>query len=720
MGKNQRLIDLYLPPAEGFVLESLVATTYQVDFEFLEEELLAVALGVRSPISRMRAFRSELERRLQTTDVSVLYDLRGCERLTRLSPRIDPIPIFGRKLHSKISLLMWVRRAPDGGFLDRLMRLIVGSANLTRQGFRENYECIVPVDFGGNSRSPRPLLTSAIEIVRQIAADCDSPQLQRQLASFQSHSAALDDGEFAEDDPSDLVIANDVVPRISAQWAEISDFPPEKLIIVSPFWPEGATAADAMYDLLGRFRFPRHVELVCRGAPSANGTEWLPEFDAELATALKRRLEGRLFLRCAVADAGIEPLDINREEIGDETEEDELSQTVAPKRASNNLIQRTLHAKLIILDGAQGSVLYVGSSNCTRRGLGLGGPTNWETGFIYRLTSKQRRQLQSLLVFIGPATEVLRNKTPNTEKPTRDEDPVVPWFLSDVTAEGTRLTVSFREGVSRPDDLVILMEVPSRVKESTYWIIHRQVPHADPDQEIVVDLVTCPRCDKDLMEMAVDDTVGQVVPHVLVEVRWQGHVATFPVRFDNKATLPLLLVGRKPTEGELIEYFLFGREPGDDDGGNGGARMGEPYSKTDGPIDTRRILAYFMRRFVQAIPGIEAEIQQASYSDTALDAALRGPTSPLELAEHAFASLNRPPSYDEPKKTPTAVGVQITEILAALLRSQAKIEDETLKAYFDPVIGRCRELNNKLLNAYPELSDGAFRTYQSRFVGGTT
>jgi len=65
MERSCRLIDYYLPPGEGFVLESLVATTYQVDFEFFEEELLAAALGVRSPVSRLRAFRSELERRLQ-------------------------------------------------------------------------------------------------------------------------------------------------------------------------------------------------------------------------------------------------------------------------------------------------------------------------------------------------------------------------------------------------------------------------------------------------------------------------------------------------------------------------------------------------------------------------------------------------------------------------------------------------------------------------------
>lgn len=719
MEKTARLLDLYLPPREGFVLESFLATTYQVDFEFFEEELLAAALGVRSPISRMRAFRSELERKLQTTDVTVLYDLRGCEQLARLSPRVDPIPIAGRKLHSKISLLMWVRQNPDGGVPDRMVRLIVGSANLTRQGFRENYECIVPVDYGSQHRSPRGLLSSAIAIVRRIAVESGSPQLQRQLNAFEQRGAAFPEGETSDNDPSDLVIADEVLPRMQLRWTELSGSAPEKLTIVSPFWPEGEKAAEAIHELIGRFQSPPTIELVCRGAASATGDDWVPEFDANVATVLKSQIGARLFLRAALPDAAMGQTVIEGEDADDETEEHEIGKNVAATKPGGEQVQRPLHAKMIIVDGGAGSILYAGSSNCTRRGLGLGGPTNWETGLIYSLTLKQRRQMESLLAFAGPATEVLPNKPPKTEKPSRDGDPAVPWFLSEVTADGTKVTVTFRDSVLIPDDLVILMEVPSAVGEKSYWVLYRHSSQSQPVQEIYAELATCPKCDRDLVNLAAEETSGPVVPHVFVEVRWEGTHVTYPVRFDDKATLPLLLVGRKPTEGELIEYFLFGREPGDDEGEVGNAGNGKLEWKPDGPIDTRRILAYFIRRFVQAIPGIEAELHQASYSQTALDATLRGPTSPLELAERAFASLKRPPTPDEPEKTPTAVGFQLTEILAALLRSRAKLEDEILRDCFTPVISRCRELLSKLDAAYPELREGPFRAYRDRFAGGT-
>ena len=114
---------------------------------------------------------------------------------------------------------------------------------------------------------------------------------------------------------------------------------------------------------------------------------------------------------------------------------------------------------------------------------------------------------------------------------------------------------------------------------------------------------------------------------------------------------------------------------------------------------------------------MEAEVRRAGYSRSALDAALRGPTSPLELAERAFHSLSRPPAVDEPQKTPVAVGFQLTEILAALQRSEAAVADADLRQCFGPVVARCRDLLDTLVSQQPELRDGAFPTYRSRITG---
>ena len=717
MERSFRLIDYYLPPGEGFVLESLVATTYQVDFEFFEEELLAAAFGVRSSVSRMRAFRSELERKLQKAEVSVLYDLGGCDRLARLSPRIDAIPVVARKLHSKISLLMWVREdRAVGAPPDRRIRLIVGSANLTRQGFRHNYECIASLDYGGRITPPRTLLTTAIRLVRQIGTESQVPQLSRQLARFGAQAALLPNGTLEPDDPVALVAANDVVPAIRDAWTALSNKGPETVTVVSPFWAEGSTAPEALFHLFQQLGSPANLEMVCCGERSADGKKWLPVFDSSLAVDLKNRLGSRLCLRAALPDAELQPSVQTTDDIGDELEEKGFATRLEDGNRNGTERQRSLHAKMILVDGTQGSVLYVGSSNCTRRGLGLGGPSNFEAGFVYRLTPRQRKVVSALLVFAGPPIEVCADIVPSTVQPLSEEDTFVPRFLSEVVASGTVITIRFREII--PADLVLLMPVPARAGDAGYWLLYR----ADEQSQlsapgVSVDLEACQRCDERLKPILADPTGQHVLPHVFVEVRWEGHLAIFPVRFDDKTRLPLVLVGRKATEGELIEYFLFGREPEEWENGNGFPGEVSEGPDTHVPIDTSRILAYFIRRFVQAIPGIEAEIRRACYSRTSLDAALRGPTSPLELAERAYASLTQTPSSYEPAKTPTAVGFQLTEIVAALLRCRSGVNDSELRECFQPVITSCNGMLDTLKSKHAELQAEGFRLYQRQILG---
>jgi hypothetical protein len=714
-----RLIDYYLPPGEGFVLESLVATTYQVDFEFVEEELLAAALGVRSPVSRLRAFRSEIERKLQKAEVSVLYDLSGCDRLARLSPRIDAIPVVARKLHSKISLLMWVREnISTGAAPDRLMRLIVGSANLTRQGFRHNYECIASVNFGRRSSSPRSLLATAIRFVQQIAGESRSPQLQRQFATFSEQVALLPNGQAGADDPVAMVAAHEVVPAIRKAWAAISSKKPDVVIVVSPFWIEGSTASKALFDFVQQIGAPATLELVCRGEKSPNGKTWLPVFDGTLAMELKKLLPNRLYLRAALPDTVLQDTQQRPDDIGDETEEKEFASRLRPIDHNSSEAQRPLHAKLILVDGKAGSVLYAGSSNCTRRGLGLGGPTNFEAGLVYRLTPRQRKQVAGLVGFAGEAIEVHADLVPATVQPVSEKEVVVPTFLAEVVASGSTVTIRFRDVV--PSDLVLLMPIPAKAGDDGYWLLYRAGVQGNPPLEtITLDLTSAARCDERLAPLPADSEGQPIQPHVFVMASWQGYSATFPVRFDDKTQLPLLLVGRKPTEGELIEYFLFGTEPDEWGDGSSSQDGDAPQSMTDAPIDTRKILAYFVRRFVQAIPGIETEIHRAGYSRTSLDSVLRGPTSPLELAERAFASLNRAPIGDEPQKTPIAVGFQLTEILAAILRCKSAVVDPELRACFEPVVTRVREMLSILVSQQTELQAEGFRFYQSRILGRT-
>ena len=66
----KRLLELWAPPA-GYRLASVVATTYECQADFVEEELLRVALDLKTPPGMGRDFRVELERALQDVEVTL-------------------------------------------------------------------------------------------------------------------------------------------------------------------------------------------------------------------------------------------------------------------------------------------------------------------------------------------------------------------------------------------------------------------------------------------------------------------------------------------------------------------------------------------------------------------------------------------------------------------------------------------------------------------------
>src|SRR5262249_6051259 len=159
--------------------------------------------------------------------------------LARLSPRIDPLPISARKLHAKVTVQLWTRPAPVAGDRpDRRVRLVVGSANLTRQGFRENYECVTALEFGGRHSAPPDALRSALGPLREVRAETTSEQLLRQLDQFETEAGKLPMALTSEESPLRFVRAEEVVAVLRDAWGEIAISPPTTITLVSPFWPE--------------------------------------------------------------------------------------------------------------------------------------------------------------------------------------------------------------------------------------------------------------------------------------------------------------------------------------------------------------------------------------------------------------------------------------------------------------------------------------------------
>ena len=143
----RRLLETWEPP-HGYRLASVVATTYELDADFLEEDLLPAALGLQLAPARGREFRLELEHALQDAEVSIFFHPGRYRPGLRRSPRIDLLALpEGRypKLHAKIALLRFVApTAPESE--NQIIRLLVGSANLTGAGYRSNIEVVASMD----------------------------------------------------------------------------------------------------------------------------------------------------------------------------------------------------------------------------------------------------------------------------------------------------------------------------------------------------------------------------------------------------------------------------------------------------------------------------------------------------------------------------------------------------------------------------------------------
>ena len=166
----------------------MIATTYELQADFLEEDLLPVALGLRLPPARGRDFRLELEHALEDTEVSIFFHPGRYKRGLRRSPRIDLVPLpEGRcpKLHAKVVLMRFVTpSAPEAAH--QVVRLVVGSANLTGSGYRSNIEVAASVDdTPGGSLEAATAVRDAVDWLERLVGPSTN-QVTRQLRDMKA------------------------------------------------------------------------------------------------------------------------------------------------------------------------------------------------------------------------------------------------------------------------------------------------------------------------------------------------------------------------------------------------------------------------------------------------------------------------------------------------------------------------------------------------------
>lgn len=704
----RRLLELWAPPP-GHRLLSVVATTYECQADFVEEEILPIALDLKTPPARGRDFRLELERALEPVEVTIFLHSDRYTPGQRRSPRIDLVPILERrapKLHAKVSLLRFV---PDGatGFEPQIVRLIIGSANLTSAGYRDNIEVAIALD---DSPGADPVVVTAVrDAVEWLSTALGqlSEQARRQLRDMQAVFLARPTP--VRRDGLRLV----GLPRAGGLMSVLRDAATDAahtLTLVSPFWPAGDEPSDVVTALTAAGHgAPKRVRLVGAANVDAEGVVRPVMPAALLASFLAKGV--------TVEVAAADPKHGCVVKDGEQEDDDEFG-ALAPKR-SRPFAHRALHAKLLIFEGEKVTRLAMGSFNLTRKGLGLHGVGNTEAGLVWTLPTKASGALRDLLGY-ATAWQKVKDSPEAFVVPPPPMDGASgggwPDFLIGVSATRASLSVE-GDGVSWPGMVTVRMrDIRGRLLGQERWFDDWTVTAPNEDRFVIeLPLVAS-------WTSAPERTLSErypMLPDLEAHLSWNGGEAVVPVVFMEKELFPVVERPVQEDERALIDWFL-GLRPeldGDADG------FGHGVDPVEGAPPEQRagsdILSYLVRDFVHALPGVRAGLAEASMTETGLRTALLGGRSPVALAREVVEGLRRP-RPGRPRKTPVATLFALVELLRV-------VEDAPLPELPDGATARVRleavtcirSRLTEVLTAHPAVATSPMvQGYLQAFGGG--
>ena len=585
-----------------------VATTFTLDAAFFEEEVLARFVGIESdPNEDGRAYVIEREDKLSQIFSCVLVD-RGRVSSHR-SLRWHQLPVGvpgGCVMHAKVTLLVWEHR----------IRVLVGSANLTKPAYRRNYEHVGALDFEPESELPLDLLGDVIDFLdrlRHLAPGADSdtndgPQaaLSSFLAKTRERMASWTSYGWSRGQPR--VAFTPVWPDEVSLFQRLREqFPSsrsaENVWIVSPFYDDGDRArhvVDALVETMG-VHGHRVLNFIASGR-ELNDPQQTVELDLPdtVREPWSRRRHHHFYLVDAV-------------DTSDGEEE-----------------RRNLHAKSMWLQRGDRALFAMGSSNFTAAGTGsLRGPCNVEANLSYVMLAASSQFARRCEAAYPPYKKIdLEERTVRflrTDDHTLDANGVTPL----PQAFGLAL---FKP---RPEGGSLLLSIASDAPKGFRVFTEGDVLITDQEKWAEIG---CPG--------QVEHDWSERRPPSYLTVRWsqpKGSLceAIWVVNVTDCAYLPPpeelralaldelleILTSARPLH-EVVDRVLRRRERQ-----KLASRLRldielDPHRK----VDTRNFLLRRMRRVSAGLEGLRERLERPAYHVDALRWRLHGPVGPLILA----------------------------------------------------------------------------------------
>jgi len=591
---QRRLLSLWAPPEGAGAAIGVLATTFTLDTALFEEECLARFAGVQSDPARDGAlYRIEREEKLAgLLCAAVVADIHHCGG--RRSLRWDLLaarPTSG-VMHAKISLMAWSNH----------VRVIVGSANLSNEGYRRNQESVAPLEFG-DAFADRGLLDPLLAFLRELLSLTTGPARQRAEQLLQwvdqrlPRHASLGKGLQRR-----VLLVGPGRPNLFEQLQQIlpAGAPPGEAHVVSPFFDPKLRETGPERTLWGMMkqRGSAELHLHVAGEEAPESKRWRLEVPLHVLSATPKGRAGAVTELHPVRVADV-PTDFGRD-------------------------RRPLHAKTLALSHETWAALVVGSSNFTSAGMGLSPyARNFEANVLYFLRGPAGDSARRLL-----EARQLRGGAAVDEPSDIDFDPAFDPDAEDGNSPPplpSFFAVAELKGAS-PDGYELTLQF-SGTAPSGVWVVRYE------QATLLVSDDWQSRGQPESVELTVER--GGPPPSTL-NVQWADadHVADWPVNVLSADALPApaelqglslaalldLLSSARPLHEALRAWLR--RQPDDDDAEvEAAVELVDPHAK----VDTSGFLVKRVQRACWALHQLRERLEQPVLSASAMAWRVNGP-----------------------------------------------------------------------------------------------
>ena len=626
-----KALEWWRPPTGAGQALGCLTTTFGVDMDLLHKHALGGFLDIEAdPEDEEFMYLAAFEEAAAQCEALVVFLDGGHVQASIPSWRLDVVPVRSVVLHAKVTLLAWANH----------VRIVVGSHNMTNDGYRHNREHMGVLDFHSEA-CHHALLNECLGWFGELSTAHATEPVSRRTMNLLTRVRQVTSSWTAAEIPSDHAIEWAFTgPGLKPLSDQISSMLSSRSIvdqwntmeIVSPFFvgPEVPNRPLEWLLLLGE------------GAKATLRIHGRGKLDGQGAN-----FEGPESLREVAIKHGIAPHFL-----------------VSLPKTQPDEMARPLHAKLLVVHGANTSWAVHGSSNFTNHGWGLAGErSNIEANLMLcapeksAMTKSMKHWLRNLPSKHVRETPSFISADGQGDQRTNDRE-VLPAFFRSATwqvEEGhTRLVLEFNAG---QDELV--GEVWRIVgADGQQLCTHSSWEKANYPQSVVLEVSTMTSVLKVEVGVsafdwptAIEDVSHLPPPQKLAEMKLEDLLRIFA---DNMSMRTML--ERLPKSSADVP----------DENSSSNLSETDPHKR----VDTSAFMLQRTRRFSYAMEGLKRRLSRPFFTQKQLDWHLTGPIGPLALAK---ALIQEHPVSDE-------VGFLLAELALELSEVDVKEQEGALPA----------------------------------------